>query len=171
MKMDKRVTSTGTFLRITGVILLITCCSIAQAQIAVNMNVNASEDKLTITTPGNCTNGANSTGCVKAQGRQPINFNLTGSKRCSEGGNWALDHVALGMSEGSTGNLTDDAASDFNADQSSGEVTPNSSSANQIQIRNNNTAVYDVWYTVYASCGDSVIDTDPRIENDGGGHR
>ena len=169
--MDRQATSNGSFLKIAGVILLAACCSIAQAQIVVNMKVNASEDKLTITTPGSCTSGANANGCVKAQGRQPINFNLTGSRDCSEGGNWELDYVALGMSEGSTGNLTADAASDFNADQSSGEVTPNNSNANHIQMRNNNTAAYDVWYTVYATCGDSVIDTDPRIENDGGGLR
>lgn len=148
---------------------LIAFSSVTQAAIVVNMQVNDNETKLTVTTPGNCARGANTAGCVRGQGQQPINFNL-GNKRCSDGGNWSLDYVALGMSEGSTGGLTEVAASDFNADASSGVVTPNSQNPNQIQIRNNNMQAYDVWYTVYATCGDAVIDTDPRIENDGSGH-
>jgi len=144
--------------------------SITQAAIVVNMQVNDNETKLSVTTPGNCTRGANQPGCVKAQGQEPVNFNL-GNKQCSAGGNWSLDYVALGMSEESIGDLSADAASDFNADASSGRVTPDSQNANHIQIRNNNTASYDVWYTGYATCDDAIIDTDPRIENDGSGRR
>lgn len=158
----------GVLSKFTLILFIVGCTSIAQAQIVVNMQVNESETKLTVTTPGNCARGANHTGCVKGQGQQPINFNL-GNKRCSAGGNWSLDYVALGMSEGSTGGLTADAASDFNADASSGRVTPTSQNTNHIQIRNNNMSSYDVWYTVYATCDGDVIDTDPRIENDGSG--
>lgn len=158
----------GVLSKLTLVLFVVGVSSVAQAAIVVNMQVNDSETKLTVTTPGNCTQGANHPGCVKGQGQQPINFNL-GNKRCSTGGNWSLDYVALGMSEGSTGGLTADAASDFNADAASGRVTPNSKNANHIQIRNNNMTAYDVWYTVYATCGGSVIDTDPRIANDGSG--
>jgi hypothetical protein len=167
--MKKQVNKVGVFLKLATVFGIVGFYSAAQAAIAVNMKVNSNEDKLTVTTNGTCISGANSKGCVKAQGRQPINFNLTGSKDCSDGGKWKLDYVALGVSEGSAGNISSDAASDFNADQSSGEVTPNSQNASYIQIRNNNTSVYDIWYTVYATCGDSVIDSDPRIENDGSG--
>jgi hypothetical protein len=142
----------------------------AHAAIVVQMRVNDTDDKLEITTRGSCTSGSNPKGCVKALGRQPINFNLVGDKRCPSGELWQLDYVALGMSEGSTGGLTPKAASDFNADVASGEVTPNSQNPNSIQIRNNNSAAYDVWYTVYATCDDMVIDTDPRIENDGSGN-
>lgn len=159
----------GVFSKLVLILVFVGFSSIAHAAIVVNMQVNDSETKLTITSPGNCIRGVNSNGCVKGQGQQPINFNL-GNKRCSSGGNWSLDYVALGMSEGSTGGLSADAASDFNADAASGRVTPNSRNANHIQIRNNNMQAYDVWYTVYATCGDSVIDTDPRIENDGSGH-
>ncbi len=158
----------GVLTRLICVLFIAGFSSIAQAALVVNMQVNESETKLTVSTPGNCARGANHTGCIKGQGRQPINFNL-GNKRCSAGGNWTLDYVALGMSEGSTGGLTAEAASDFNADASSGKVTPDSQNANHIQIRNNNMSAYDVWYTVYATCDDSVIDTDPRIENDGSG--
>lgn len=160
----------GVLSKLTLILFIVGFSSIAQAQIVVNMQVNESETKLTVTTPGNCTRGANHTGCVKGQGRQPINFNL-GNKSCSAGENWSLDYVALGMNEGSTGGLTADAASDFNADAASGRVTPNSQNANHIQIRNNNMNAYDVWYTVYATCDTDVIDTDPRIENDGSGRR
>jgi hypothetical protein len=154
------------------VALAVTAASMsAQAAIVVQMQVNDTETKLEVTTRGTCATGANPNGCVKAQGRQPINFNLVGDKRCSSGQQWALDYVALGMSESSVGGLTNVAASDFDADASSGEVTPTNQNANSIQIRNNNTAAYDVWYTVYAVCDDAVIDTDPRIENDGSGNR
>ena len=166
--MKKRMNKVGVFLKLTAALGIVGFCSVTQAAIVVNMQVNASESKLTITTQGTCAS-SNSNGCIKASGRQPINFNLTGDKTCSDGGNWELDYVALGMSEGSVGNITSDAASDFNADQSSGEVTPNSQNAGHIGMRNNNTAAYDVWYTVHATCGDSVIDSDPRIENDGSG--
>lgn len=160
---------TGVFNKLVLMLVIVGFSSIAQAAIVVQMRVNDAQDKLEITTPGNCSRGANSNGCVKAQGRQPINFNLVGDKSCSSGSKWQLDYVALGMSDGSTGNLTADAASDFNADQSSGEVTPNSANTNSIQVRNYNTSAYDVWYTVYATCDGDVIDTDPRIENDGSG--
>lgn len=162
---------TGVILKRLAVSAVVVPVFSAQAAIVVQMQVNASETGLDITTQGTCQNGTNSNGCVKAQGRQPINFNLVGNRSCSAGGSWELDSVALGMARKSTGNLTAVAASDFNADQSSGEVTANNQSGNSIQIRNNNTAVYDAWYTVYATCGDSEIETDPRIENDGSGRQ
>ena len=158
------------FARWVTVLVVTLVTTSLQASVTVQMRVNDTDDKLEITTRGSCTSGSNPNGCVKAVGRQPINFNLVGDKRCPSGELWQLDYVALGMSEGSTGGLTAVAASDFNADVSSGEVTPNSQSANNIQIRNNNSAAYEVWYTVYATCDDMVIDTDPRIENDGSGN-
>ena len=154
-----------------AVLVVALATATAQAAITVQMQVNDSDTKLMITTRGTCSGGSNSNGCIKAQGNQPINFNLVGDKRCPSGELWQLDYVALGMSEGDTGGLTAVAASDFDADASSGEVTPLTQSGNNIQMRNNNTAAYDVWYTVYATCGDAVIDTDPRIENDGSGRR
>jgi hypothetical protein len=77
------------------------------------------------------------------------------------------------MAEKTVGNLTAVAASDFNADQASGRVTPAvTPNANHIQIRNSNTAAYNVWYTVYATCPNVMapISSDPRIENDGSGN-
>lgn len=162
----------GVVAKLTLILFIVGFSSVAQAQVVVNMEVDASQTGLTVTTPGNCPS-ANHPGCVNnnGQGRQPINFNLTGNRGCSAGGNWALDHVALGMAEKTVGNLTPQAAADFNADQSSGRVTPNTQSANHIQVRNNNTSAYVVWYTVYATCDGSVIETDPRIENDGSGRQ
>ena len=151
------------------VVVLVTAGFGAAAQAAVvNMNVNASQTGLEVTTPGACS-GSNHPGCIRASGRDPITFNLTGNRTCSAGGNWELDHVALGTVNKSVGNISAVAASDFNANASSGIVTPNNQSTNQILMRNNNTAAYTVWYTVYARCGDSVINTDPRLENDGSG--
>lgn len=160
----------GVILKWAAALLAVVWTVSAHAAIVVQMRVSENDDKLEITTLGSCTSGNNTNGCVQAQGAEPINFNLVGDKRCPSGELWQLDYVALGMSEGTVGGLTSVAASDFNADAASGEVTPNTQSANYIQMRNNNTAAYDVWYTVYATCDDSVIDTDPRIVNDGSGN-
>ncbi|HEY5775509.1 MAG TPA: hypothetical protein VIS57_05425 [Xanthomonadales bacterium] len=139
------------------------------AAIVVNLEVNDSQTKLVATTPGSCTRIPNTPGCVHATGQVQINFNLTGNSSCSEaeGAKWQLDHVAMG----DPGNISAVAAADFNADQTSGVVSPISQSANHILIRDNNTQAYDIAYTVYARCegGSSVIDSDPRVENDGSG--
>ena len=167
--MKKQANKVGVFLKLATVLGVVGFCSIAQAAIVVNLNVNASENKLTITTHGTCV-ANNSNGCIKASGNQPINFSLTGNKACSAGGNWELSSVALGNSQGQPGGISSTAASDFSANQSSGVVTPTNSNANHIGMRNNNTAAYDVWYTVYATCeGAPTINSDPRIENDGSG--
>ena len=160
---------------ITGMLLsLMFTFSSAHAQVVVQMLVNDTEDKLVIETPGRCKKQPNPPGCVFAtRGASHINFNLTGNKRCSASGkSWELDSVLLSMTaDGSPGNLTDMAASDFNADKITGVVNPLTFNGNHIGIQNNNSGVYDIWYTVTAYCvdGGSTIDTDPRVENDGRG--
>jgi hypothetical protein len=129
------------------------------AAIVVNLDVNESQTKLVPTTQGTCIH-ANAPGCVRASGQVQINFNLTGNTSCS------LDYVAVG----DPGNISDVAASDFNADKETGHVTPVSQSDRHILIRDNNTQAYDIAYTVYANCGGNQIDSDPRVENDGTGH-
>jgi len=134
--------------------------SLAQAgAVVVNFNVNDDQSKLVATTQGTCVKN-NTPGCVRASGQTQITFNLTGPTNC------ALDHVALG----DPGNISAVAAEDFDADMSSGLVTPVSQSDRHILIRDNNTDIYDINYTVYASCGNGLIDSDPRVENDGTGH-
>lgn len=146
-------------LRVAAVFFAVGSVSLAQAgTVVVNFDVNG--NKLVATTPGNCSSGANTNGCVRASGQTQINFNLTGNTDCS------LDHVALG----GPGNISAVAAADFNADMSSGVVTPISQSGRHILIRDNNTDIYDIAYTVYANCGGAMIDSDPRVENDGTGH-
>lgn len=142
--------------------------SAAQAQaIAVGLQVNANQDGLDITTRGNCKKSPNTNGCIYAKGTVQINFSLPDA-RCSDNESWQLDQVVLGTSDkGDPGNISATAASDFNADQASGVVTPVSSSANHILIRDENSEIYDIWYTVSASCGGETIYTDPRIENGG----
>jgi len=142
--------------------------SAAQAQaIVVGLQVNANQDGLDITTRGNCKKSPNPNGCIYVRGAVQINFNLPDA-RCADNERWQLDQVVLGTSDkGGSGNISATAASDFNADQASGVVTPVSSSANHILIRDDNSAVYDIWYTVSASCGGETIYSDPRIENGG----
>lgn len=147
-------------LRVAAVISALGGISLAQADaIVVNFNVNDDQSKLIATTQGSCVKN-NAPGCVHASGQVQINFNLTGPTNC------ALDHVALG----NPGGISAVAAADFNADMDSGVVTPISRSDRHILIRDNNTDIYDVNYTVYANCGNGLIDSDPRIENDGTGH-
>jgi hypothetical protein len=168
--MKLKVTGLKTLLQVTAVVSIVGVCSTAQAQATVvNLQVNASQTKLEITTRGNCSSN-NTNGCLQATGNALFNFVLTGNKACSAGGNWKLDNVTLGMSEGSKGNITAKAAADFYANQSTGVVTPDSSNDNHIQIKDDNTAVYEVFYTVTATCdGMPSIDSDPRIFNDGTG--
>jgi len=171
--MKKHVSGPKMFLQLAAVLSVVGFLSITQAHAqapAVNLQVNDSQSKLTVTSPGNCSQN-NANGCIAAHGNQPINFNLTGQRTCTAGGDWNLSQVILGTSSGSQGNISAVAASDFNADQSTGVVTPNSRnpSGNQIQIQNLNTQVYDIWYTITATCGTSTINSDPRIVNDGTG--
>lgn len=167
--MKMQVMGLKTFLQLVAVISVVGFCSIAQAQATtVNLKVNDSETKLIITSRGNCSSN-NTNGCLKPNGKALFNFVLT-EKNCSTGGKWNLSTVTLGMSEGSEGNLTAVAASDFNADQSTGVVTPDSSSKSHILIKDDNTEAYTVWYIVKATCNGVTIDTDPRVVNDGSGH-
>jgi hypothetical protein len=174
MKMKKQMTGLKGFLQFATVLSVVGFCSIAQAQVVVNLEVNPNQDKLIVTTRGSCANQPNTNGCVRASGRIQINLNLTGDTSCSEaaGARWELDHVALGNSDGGQpGNISSVAAGDFNANQGSGIVTPVSNSARHILIRDDNSEAYDIYYTVFANCvgGSSTIDSDPRVENDGTG--
>lgn len=157
------------FLQLMTVLSAVGLVSVAQAAIVVKFEVEGS--KLVPKTAGKCKKQPIKPGCLKASnGKVQFSFKMK-DKKCT-GGKWQLDYVALGNSENSTGNISPVAAADFNADQGSGRVTPVSSNVNHILIRDNNSAAYDVWYTVYARCsGDnSVINSDPRVENDGTGH-
>lgn len=155
-----QIVKTRPLLLVAAVLSAFGAISLAQAAtVVVNFDVNESQTKLVATTPGSCTRGNNTNGCVRASGQTQINFNLTGSTACS------LDHVALG----GPGNISAVAASDFDADMSSGIVNPISQSDRHILIRDDNTDVYDIAYTVYANCNGNLIDSDPRVENDGSG--
>ena len=176
MKQKKQMTGLKGFLQFATALSVVGFCSVAQAQVVVNLEVNSNQDKLIVTTRGACANQPNMNGCVRASGRVQINFNLTGDTSCSEadGAKWELDHVALGNSDGGQpGNISSVAAGDFNANQGSGVITPVSESARHILIRNHNSEAYDIHYTVFANCtrGNSTIDSDPRVENDGTGYR
>lgn len=160
--MKKQVTTLKLFFQLAVVLSVAGFHSIAQAQV-VNLEVNESQTKLLPTSPGSCSR-ANAKGCVRVTGQAQISFNLVGETTCS------LTHIALGNTENNPGGLSAVAASDFNANASTGVVTPvGSPGARHIKINDHNSAAYDVWYTVYASCGGTTITSDPRIENDGTG--
>ena len=169
--MNKQGARVGVFLKLLGVFSVIGFHSIAQAA-AVSLEVSGDHKKLVVTTPGACGHVPPKPGCMKASGRNTkINFSLKNSS-CTSGDTWELDHVALGNSKNSVGNISDTAAHDFNADKTTGVVTPlGTPTAKHIQIRDYNSEEYVIWYTVYATCGGATISSDPRIENDGSGHR
>jgi len=169
--MYKKIRNTGS-LQLSALLAVMGFCSVAHAQVVVTLE--ASGNKLVATSRGTCAKEPNPPGCTRISGRTNISFNLAGGSQCGSGGGskWQLDHVALGTSEdGNPGDISAVAASDFNASQSSGRVTAVSKNANHILIRDNNTEEYDIWYTVYASCGGSgeLINSDPRLENTGTG--
>jgi len=167
--MKMKVTGLKTLLQVTAVISIIGVCSIAQAAMVVNLSVNGSEDKLEITTHGNCSSN-NTNGCLKVTGNELINFVLT-QKQCSAGGKWSLSTVTLGTVENGAGGLDPQVAKDFDANATSGLVTPESSNDSHIQIRDDNTVPSVVYYTVTATCpGMDPINSDPRIINDGTGN-
>lgn len=164
-----RVTGLKTFLQLAAVLTVVGFHSIAQAAIVVDLAVDADQANLIATSHGTCQQN-NTNGCVRVQNKVQINFNL-GNFPCASGGSWSLSQVILGNSKNSRGGISVVAASDFGANQSSGVVNPVSQNPNHIGIRDNNTQAYDIWYTVTASCGDSTINLDPRVENDGTGQR
>jgi hypothetical protein len=156
-----------------GLLLFVTVLSVlgfystAHAAIVVGLQVNADQTGLEATTRGTCTKEPNPNGCIHVTGAEQINFNLPNA-RCSANESWQLGEVTLGTSEkGGSGNIGGVAASDFDADEVTGVVTPVSNSANHILIKDDNSEPYDIWYKVSASCGGKTIYTDPRIENGG----
>jgi hypothetical protein len=169
--MKKQLPKLKNFLQLVALLSVFGVFSIAQAQVVVDMRVSSSEDKLEVTTQGKCKGPNNRKGCVSASGRILINFLLKGDTQCSSGGQWALDKVVLSEGKDSGPGISHVAATDFDANESTGVVTPKIKKPKHIQIRDHNTDEYDIWYTVYANCaaGDSTISTDPRIRNDGSG--
>ena len=175
MKMKTQTTRLRTFLQLAFGLAIAGFFSLAQAAIVVNMEVNEAQDDLIIRTHGTCTGDNPARGCMKVTGKQQINFNLIGNKECKAappGSEWMLESVVLSESKNSAPGISDVAASDFGADKATGLVTsPVSQNSKHIGIRDNNTAAYEVWYTVNAKCagGTGVLSTDPRIQNDGSG--
>lgn len=161
-----KVSGLKAFLLLVAVLSVVGFHSLAQAAV-VDLAVSADQKAMEATSHGSCSQD-NTNGCVRVSGSQQINFNL-GNYPCASGGNWSLSQVILGNSKDSQGSISTVAASDFNADESSGVVSPVSANPNHIGIRDKNHSKYDIWYTVTASCGGSTIELDPRIENDGTG--
>lgn len=163
------------FLQLALVLSVTGVCSLAQAAIIVNMEVNEAQDEMIITTHGTCTGDNPARGCMKVTGKQQINFNLIGNRICKSappGSKWMLESVVLSESKNSAPGISDVAASDFGADKATGLVTsPVSKNSKHIGMRDNNTAAYEIWYTVNAKCagGTGALSTDPRIQNDGSG--
>jgi len=110
-------------------------------------------------------------GCVKVSGQSSIRFVLTGDKRCGSGSAWSLSGVQLGGEnaggKGAWGNLSATAASDFDADASSGWA--NVGRGASVTLQDNNSQAYSLFYRVAAECDGQTIWFDPRIVNDGSG--
>lgn len=165
--MKKQTTKSKVLSQLVIMLCVLGVYSSAQAQIAIGLSVNSSQDGMDVTTRGSCQRQPNPNGCIHVSNTTQINFSLP-SVKCSQNENWRLGQVTLGTSnKGQPGNIGQVAAGDFNANATTGVVTPVASSANHILIRDNNSQQYDIWYTVSATCGGSTIYTDPRIENGG----
>lgn len=125
---------------------------------------------------GRCA-GSSEPGCVRVSGDGTITFRLVSARNCSGADKWTLSGVQLGgvnspakPGPGSFGGLTPAAASDFDANQSSGWVQTSAAPGGGIKMIDANGSLYTIWYRVRASCPDGKhIWFDPRIENDGTG--
>ena len=124
---------------------------------------------------GQCMNNPGR-GCVRLSGRSSITFRLVSDRNCGSGAKWELSGVQLGGEyssgkPGHFGGLSLQAAADFNADANSGWARTNPASGREITMSAANTAAYDIWYRVTASCAGEPndIEFDPRVENDGTG--
>lgn len=163
-------------LAVLAAVVSLAWSSVATAQydpVTVRLSVSDDESRLVADTPSQCSNSAGR-GCIEARpgAKLMINLVLGGDESCSSGGSWGLTDVYLGgenspSKPGSWGGLNL-AARDFNVDPGSGRVEPEPGSSRQVvRFVNENTAAYDVWYTVQAECNGRVIELDPRIRNGG----
>ena len=167
-------------------------CSVAIADIHyfVQMNVNAQETELEITTPrkdaGGCPLGKKK-GCIRANRGDQIKFSfqLTGDAKCTlaDGASWKLSEVFLGGKNSSGkpdpngwGGLSGDAevTHDFDfADAAKGTLKSLSRSDRQLTFFDKNEHKYEIWYLVTADCVDrnnsvlKTISVDPRVVNEG----
>ena len=158
--------------------LLAAPAALAQGQpsnlvlLAVNDGQTAMDYNASGSSVGACRNPA--PGCVRVSGNGQITFRLVNFRQCASGEQWTLTGVQMG-GEGAPGKpatwggLSSVAASDFQADPSSGWAATSTSAGGGITIRDANTAEYSLWYRVQARCDGREIYFDPRIENDGTG--
>lgn len=141
--------------------------------ITVLLSVNSNETALDIKSPSQCSSGGKM-GCVEAAAGKKIRIQVVmrGNAKCSSGGKWELSTVYLGGEDSPTkpgqwGGLVK-AVNDFDVNPTTGVVNlENGSNGNQLKFINQNTQQYDVWYKVTATCGERIIEMDPRIRNRG----
>lgn len=128
-------------------------------------------------------------GCYEVPRGQDAEVRVTltnGDDACSRSESWRLREIVLGgegdvndppekPGDNGWGNLSAQAAKDFNADPVSG-VAKVSRQGNTMTFQNLNTAAYSIWYKVRVeSCAvdangnRKVIEYDPRIDNRGSG--
>ena len=146
--------------------------SVAQA-VTINVKVNDDETKLEITTPGNCDTSPNNNGCIKANGKTPAVFNLTGGKKCSDSESWKINRVAIRKTEsGSDGSglsTMSGLEKSFSVNLTTGVLVDENGGSGNYKVQNNNKGTNTVWYRVYATCGGDEINSDPRMVNNGTG--
>jgi len=124
----------------------------------------------------------NKPGCVEVSAGNMAEFELRikqGRNDCAgNDGKWSIQKVLLGGEvagndpgdkPGNWGNLSEVAASDFNADAGTGEVKLTRVGNNRAKFYDTNTANYSIWYNVFAElCGTGrTIELDPSVTNRG----
>lgn len=132
------------------------------------------------TTPSNC-QSMNHDGCYDVATDKFAKFKLIlkkGDADCGDDESWKWHRVVLG-GEGRVdapaakptewGNISSEAASDFGADQTSGEVNLTPDGKKRVLFENQNEYEYSIWYKVSVErCGDGeILEYDPRVDNHG----
>ena len=150
-------------------------------QYNIDMELNAAQTEMRAVTRGNCDHD----GCVQTEKGHDadIHFHLknefTDCNRAA-GATWELTSVYLGGKNSPTkpsawGGLDAEVTSDFDVFNAASGVLnhTNGSNKRKISISNKNEYVYDIWYTVVASCVATdgtvlgILELDPRVSNVG----
>ena len=160
--------------------------AVAKTEKTIKMTFDIEGGALTLkkggtnTTPSNCAKKDHD-GCYDIPKNYYGAFELIlkkGDNTCGDDDDWKFHSVVLGGESdvsnpsdkpAAWGNISADAAEDFGADETTGEVTLTHSSKKKVTYRSENDHSFSIWYKVSVEkCGDGqILEYDPRVDNRG----
>lgn len=146
----------------------------------VDGNRLALKKNIFYTSRSNC-KSKNHDACYDVPEDHSAEFSVTlqqGDSTCRKDSSWKIHSVVLGGESDVTnpaakpttwGNISQDAADDFSADRTSGEVKLTEENKKKVTFSDANEHVFSIWYKVVVEhCGSGrKLSYDPRIDNRG----